>query len=62
VCLNVCSQALYAFRSLLNAGESIPDYVKEELVSCIENGCAKTDLKGALEIFAKLEAVGMAQR
>jgi pentatricopeptide repeat protein len=56
-----CHEALYAFRALLNAGEPVPDYVEEELVRCVENGCAKTDLKGALQIFAKMEAVGMSK-
>mmetsp|Transcript_49259 Transcript_49259/g.94082 ORF Transcript_49259/g.94082 Transcript_49259/m.94082 type:complete len:573 (+) Transcript_49259:354-2072(+) len=54
-----CAEALYAFRSLLNSGDVVPDYIKNELMSCVENGCAKADLKSALEIFAKLEAVGL---
>jgi hypothetical protein len=54
-------QALFAYRSLLNAGTVAPVHIKTELLSCIENGCEKTDLKGALEIYAKLQAVGLAQ-
>jgi len=54
-------EALFAYRSLLNAGTIAPEHIKTELLSCIENGCEKTDLKGALEIYAKLQAIGLAQ-
>ena len=44
-----CHEALYAFRALLNAGEAVPDYVAEELIRCVENGCAKVSKTQTLE-------------
>ncbi|KAK3277801.1 hypothetical protein CYMTET_14216, partial [Cymbomonas tetramitiformis] len=54
-----CEPALYAFQALLNSGIEPPDFVRLELLSTIENGCARSNLQGATEVFEGLEDVGM---
>ena len=55
------SSSSCTFHSLLNQGTVPPEHIKRELIECVENGCEKTDLKGTLEIYAKMQAAGLAQ-